>query len=82
MHTRGDLLTFACHECLKIFLPGSRVRDHFAHPLEVEIGNHAIFGIPCHIQELLGHTKGSINQFTPTLPRSSEQLSRSKQADL
>lgn len=53
------MLTFACQEGLKVFLPGSRVRDHFAHPLEVEIGHHAVFGIPCHIQELSGHTNRS-----------------------
>ena len=53
--TQGDkafLFTFSIDEGFKIFIPGAWIWEHLAHPVEVVVGNHAVFSISCHIKEL------------------------------
>lgn len=37
--------TFPTDETFKILFPGTRVRKHLIHPLEMVVGNHTVFGI-------------------------------------
>lgn len=54
----GLSFTFPIDEGFKILFPGARVRKHFIHPLEMVVGNHAVFGISGYIKELRDETGG------------------------
>lgn len=46
------LFTFSIDEGFKILIPGAWIGEHLAHPVEVVVGNHAVFGVSSHIKEL------------------------------
>lgn len=55
---KGLSFTFSTDEGFKILFPGTRVRKHLIHPLEMVVGNHTVFGISSNIKELGGEKRG------------------------
>lgn len=50
----GLFFTFSTDEGFEILFPGTRIRKNLIHPLEMVVGNHAVFGISSYIKELWG----------------------------